>query len=290
MTSSITTLSTGFSFISCPIFRVERTSYSTGIQAQVRVRALGNRLRQFGLHGLGFLRRMCLWPRDRGRTDVQKLNEVLRKDQVKRPVQGHAEFLFEPWELAKVDRTPEPPGDKSREVNAQDVGYTGPPADRCELRDGRKIKPLLLRPANGRDDVMRRNLALAQRVLRGRRMKLTRQSIRDGRTITQSPDTGPALELKKPRHKQAAAFLRARNRFEQRIRGSSCRPNERVRKNHRSVSQSDRSARKAFDLCLQVNLDLAPCEDFLSVNTQPLLQLRQDNWSGMDKHDSHHVF
>src|SRR6266403_3253113 len=118
---------------------------------------------------------------------------------------------------------------------------------------------------------MRRDFALAQRVLRGRRMKLTRQPIRDRRTITQSPDTGPALELKKFRYQQAAAFLRARNHFEQRIRGSSRRPNERVRTNHRSVSQSDRSARKTFDLCLEVNLDLAPGEDFLSVNTQTLL-------------------
>src|SRR5258705_9187824 len=254
--------------------RAHRIPWSI-IQARVRVRALGNRLRKFGLHGLGFLQRMCLWARNHGRTDVQKLNEVLRKDQVKRPVQGHAEFLFEPWELAKVDRPPEPPSDKSREVNAQDVGYTGPPADRRELRDGRKIEPLLLRPANGRDDVMRRNLALAQRVLRGRRMKLTRQPIRDGRTITERPDTGPALELKKLRHQQAPAFLRARNRFEQRIRGSSCRPNECVRKNHRSVSQSDRSTRKTFDLCLEVNLDLAPGEDFLSVITQTLLLLWQ---------------
>jgi phosphomethylpyrimidine synthase len=28
-----------------------------------------------------------------------KLNEVLRKNQVKRPVRGHAQFLFEPWQL-----------------------------------------------------------------------------------------------------------------------------------------------------------------------------------------------
>src|SRR5258705_211998 len=184
---------------------------------------------------------MCLWARNHGRTDVQKLNEVLRKDQVKRPVQGHAEFLFEPWELAKVDRPPEPPSDKSREVDAQDVGYTGPPADGRELCDGRKIEPFLLRPPNGRDNVVRRDLALTQRVLRGRRMKLTRQPIWDGRTITQSPDTGPALELKKLRHQQAAAFLRARNRFEQRIRGISRRPNERVRRNHRPPPQGERS-------------------------------------------------
>src|SRR5215469_9503469 len=240
------------------------------IQARVRVRGLGNRLRQFGLQGFGFPRRVCLWTRNHGRADVQKLNEVLRKDQVKSPVQGHAEFLFEPWELEKVNRSPEPPGDKPREVNAQDVGDTGPPADRCELCDGRKIEPLLLRPADGRDNVMRCDLALAQRVLRGRRMKLTRQPIRDGRTIAQSPDTGPALELKKLRHQQAAAFLRARNRFEQRIRGSSRRPNERVRRNHLPVGQSDRSARKAFNLCLEADLDLAPCKDFLSVNTQTL--------------------
>ena len=63
------------------------------IQAQVRVPALGNRLRQFGLQGLGFPRRMYLWARNHGRADVQKLNKVLRKDQVKRPVQGHTEFL-----------------------------------------------------------------------------------------------------------------------------------------------------------------------------------------------------
>src|SRR5215469_2367864 len=241
------------------------------IQARVRDRGLGNRLRQFGLQGFGFPRRVCLWTRNHGRADVQKLHEVLRKDEVKRPVQSHAEFLFEPWELEKVNRSPEPPSDKPREVNAQDVGDTGPSADRCELCHGRKIEPLLLRPANGRDNVMCRDLALAQRMLRGRWMKLTGQSIRDGRTITQSPDPGPALEVKKLRHQQAAAFLRAGNRFEQRIRGSSRRPNERIRKNHRSVSQSDRSARKAFDLCLEANLDLAPCEDFLSINTQALL-------------------
>src|SRR5215469_8686878 len=116
------------------------------------------------------------------------------------------------------------------------------------------------------------DLALAQRVLCGRRMKLTRQPIRDGRTITQSPNTGPVLELKKLGHQQAAAFLRARNRVQQRIRGCSRRPNERVRTNHRSVSQSDRSARKAFDLCLEANLDLTPGEDLLSVNTKALLQ------------------
>src|ERR1700746_532887 len=172
-----------------------------------------NRLRQFGLHGLRFLRQMCLWSRNYRRTDVQKLNEIFRKDQIKCPVQGHAEFLFEPWELAEVVRPPEPPSDKSREVNAEDVGYTGPPTDGRELRDGREIEPLLLRSANGRGNIMRRDLALAQRVLRGRRMKLTRQPIRDGRTIPQSPDTGPAMEFKKLRHQQAAAFLRARKRF-----------------------------------------------------------------------------
>src|SRR5499427_6166078 len=233
---------------------------------------------------------MYVWARNHGGADIQKLHEVLRKDQVKRPVQGNAEFLLESWELEKVNRSPLPPSDKPREVKAENVGDPRPPADRCELCDGRKIEALLLRPAHGRDDVMRCNLALAQRMLRGRRMKLTRRPIRDGRTITQSPDTGPALELKELRHQQAASFLRARNGFEQRIRGSSRRPNERFRKNHRSVCQSDRSARKAFDLCLEANLDLAPCEDFLSVNTQALLQLGQDNWSGMDKHDSHHVF
>src|SRR5215467_2355503 len=105
-------------------------------------------------------------------------------------------------------------------------------------------------------------------MLRGRRMKLSRGPIRDGRTIAQSPYTGPALEFKKLRHQQAPAFLRARNRLEQRIRGGSRRPNERVRRNHRSVRQSDRSVRKAFDLCVEANLDLAPGEDFLSVNTQ----------------------
>ena len=50
--------------------------------------------------------------RDHGRADVQELHEVLRKDQVKRPVKGHAQFLFEPRELAQVNRSPEPPGDK----------------------------------------------------------------------------------------------------------------------------------------------------------------------------------
>ena len=163
---------------------------------------------------MDFRKRIYLWARNHGRADVQELHEVLRKDQVKRPVQGHAEFLFEPWELQKVNRSPEPPGDKPREVNAQDVGDAGPPADGCELGDGRKIETLLLRPAQGRDNVMCGDLSLAQRMLRGRWMKLTRRPIRDGRAITQSSDSGPALEFEKLRHQQAARFLRARNRLE----------------------------------------------------------------------------
>src|SRR5215472_9219730 len=117
---------------------------------------------------------------------------------------------------------------------------------------------------------MRCDLALAQGMLRGRRMKLTRRAIRDARTITQSPDTGPASELKKLRHQQAAGFLRARNRLDQRIRSGSSRPNEGVRKSRRSVGQPNRSTRKAFDLCVEADLDLAPGKDFLSVNTQTL--------------------
>jgi len=65
-----------------------------------------------GGHGLGFPWRIDLRTGDHRRADVEELNEILRKDQIKRPVKSSAQFLLKSRELAQVNRAPEPPGDK----------------------------------------------------------------------------------------------------------------------------------------------------------------------------------
>src|SRR5215470_3457430 len=59
------------------------------------------------------------------------MDEVLAEEQVQSPVQGDADLLFQARQLAQVDGPPEEPGDEAREVQAEDIGNTGPLSDRC---------------------------------------------------------------------------------------------------------------------------------------------------------------
>ena len=50
-----------------------------------------------------------LWARNHGRTNFQELNKVLRKQQIKCPIEGNAQFLFESRQFGQVNRAPQPP-------------------------------------------------------------------------------------------------------------------------------------------------------------------------------------
>ena len=74
------------------------------------------------------------------------------------------------------------------------------------------------------------------------------------RAISQNPDARPSLKIERFGDEQTAAFVFARNRFEQRIGRCSGRPDERVRVDSGPVTQLHRLARKTLDLRVQSGL------------------------------------
>src|SRR5919206_2280123 len=77
--------------------------------------------------------RRPIFVRHTTRSGRRVMDEVLAEEQVQGPVQGDADLLLQARQLAQVDGPPEEPGDETREVQAEDVGDTGPFADRREL-------------------------------------------------------------------------------------------------------------------------------------------------------------
>jgi hypothetical protein len=63
---------------------------------------------------------------------VEILDKIFRKEDIQGPIESDPELLFEAGKLEKVDRTPEPPGDESREIDSKNSGNTGAATDRGE--------------------------------------------------------------------------------------------------------------------------------------------------------------
>ena len=61
---------------------------------------------------------------------MEILDKVFREENVQGPIESDSQLLFEAGELQKVDRTPEPPGDEPRKIDAENSGYTGATTDR----------------------------------------------------------------------------------------------------------------------------------------------------------------
>src|SRR2546425_4110543 len=97
-----------------------------------------------------------------GGPEGDKLHQIFRKYEIQGPIQHDPELLFHPWELAQINRSPQPPGEKAGEVHPQDVGNARALANRSELSQGRKDKGLFLPPTHGGGDVTREHLAFAQ--------------------------------------------------------------------------------------------------------------------------------
>jgi hypothetical protein len=57
------------------------------------------------------------------------MDEVLAEEQIKRPIQRHADLLLQTRQLTQINCSPEKLGSEAREVDSKNVRYTGPPAD-----------------------------------------------------------------------------------------------------------------------------------------------------------------
>src|SRR5690606_28559649 len=80
----------------------------------------------------------CAFGRSPG--EGAELDEVLREEQVERPVERDAELLLRARQLAEIDRPPEPPGEEAGEIDAEDARDAGPPPDRSELAERREAE------------------------------------------------------------------------------------------------------------------------------------------------------
>lgn len=76
------------------------------------------------------------------RSPLASFQEGLQKDdvpgeeKVQRPVDGHADLSFEPWEFTQVDGSPKPPGEESATLETQDFGDGRPPPEGDQLPKG----------------------------------------------------------------------------------------------------------------------------------------------------------
>src|SRR5262245_3941459 len=111
--------------------------------------------------------------RDSGGTQRQELDEILGEHQVQGPIQHDAELLFEPWQLAQVNGPPQPPGHEAGEVYSQDISYPCALANSGQLPQSLKNERFFLPPTQCHSNVARQRLALAQGVLRRRRIVRT---------------------------------------------------------------------------------------------------------------------
>jgi hypothetical protein len=64
---------------------------------------------------------------------VEILHEIFGKEDAQGPIQSDSHLLFHSRELKQVDRPPEPPGDKSGKVDAENARNAGAPANGGKL-------------------------------------------------------------------------------------------------------------------------------------------------------------
>ena len=134
--------------------------------------------------------------RDRGRAMCTELHEVLREQDVQRPVEGDAHLLLEARQLREIDCPPQPPGDEARELEAEDVRDTAAAADGGQQADRREREGRLRLCAELGDDVSRDARAFAQGMLRGGRVRLSRGGIRDARAVTTAQTLGRSADCR----------------------------------------------------------------------------------------------
>ena len=63
---------------------------------------------------------------------MEILDKIFRKEDIKGPIESDPQLLFKARKLEKVDRTPEPPGDESGEIDPKNSGNAGPATDRSQ--------------------------------------------------------------------------------------------------------------------------------------------------------------
>ena len=96
-----------------------------GVNSDELVMASGQLIR-----GRGLAARVKIWIAHHRSALMEILNKIFRKEDVQGPIESDPQLLFKARKLEKVDRTPEPPGDESREIDTKNSGNAGAATDR----------------------------------------------------------------------------------------------------------------------------------------------------------------
>src|SRR5271166_143802 len=70
---------------------------------------------------------------------MEILDKIFRKEDIQGPIESDPELLFKAGKFEKVDRTPEPPGDESREIDTKNSGNAGAATDRGQ--QAKRLEP-----------------------------------------------------------------------------------------------------------------------------------------------------
>src|SRR5918996_916057 len=144
------------------------------------------------------------WPSKR-----HELHQVLRENQIQRPIQSHSELFFDPRQLTQINHPPEPPGNKTGKFARKDLRHAGAVADGGQLADRCKNERLFGSAFERGGDILPEDPSLAERVLRRGRIGMARFEIRDRGAITERPDAGPAWYFEKLADRDPAAIFLA---------------------------------------------------------------------------------
>src|SRR5215831_3132030 len=113
------------------------------------------------IRGPGLAARVKIrWVAHRRSALMKILDKVFRKEDIQGPIKGDPELLFEAGKFEKVDRTPEPPGGESREIDTKNSGNAGPATDRGQQTECLEPEGHQILAANAGGNIVGQHFAL----------------------------------------------------------------------------------------------------------------------------------
>jgi len=214
------------------------------------------------------------------------VNEILGKEHVERPVERDPDLFLEARQLAQVDRAPQKPRHETRKGHAEDLRNARPSPDGRHKSQRRENKRPPRPAIDHAGQIPGERLALAHRMLRGGRIDFSRPLVLHGRAISQGPDARPIRYLHIFVDDEPAADALARERGNEGMGRGPGRPNERIAREPRAVTEPDAAVCHPGDLGVDEKLHLSTAKLALRVGAQFGAQLWQNHRTGMDEHDA----
>src|SRR6516162_5873573 len=225
-----------------------------------------------------------LLTRDCRRAQNHEVNEILGENEVEYPIQSNTDLLFQARQLAQVDPPPEEPGNKSREVDTQDVGNASPSPDSRKQPNGREVKGFFGPTVERRQNISRESFPLTHGVLRRGRVGFAGFAVGYDGAVANSPDSRPTGNLHIFIDDHSASLFLAGECFQDRTGRCPGRPYQSFGINKRAVAQLHTAITNLSHFCVHADFYSALHQLFLRIQAQVFAKLRQYHRSRMDQH------